>query len=259
MQATTVFAVVLALGLVSGKAVVPNDDSFDNYIKAVLEMLRAAMPTGIPDLGIPVLDPFAVPHFDIPHIEEGAIKLDATIDDLVVTNLASFETRVAHVDLELLSLDLELFVPLLRADAIYSLDGVIFSIFPVFGEGAMFLEINELDLTAKAALTLSEEGFIQVGLLNIDATFGSINVHFDNLVGGGDFGEVINQIISLLGKQIWDLVKPSVLTEVSNALMGVLNDALSKCSLADILAGTCEFKATLEQKTEQLHRLRLLQ
>jgi len=45
------------------------------------------------------------------------------------------------------------------------LDGVIFSIFPVFGEGAMFLEINELDLTAKAALTLSEEGFIQVNFL----------------------------------------------------------------------------------------------
>ena len=48
---------------------------------------------------------------------------------------------------------------------------------------------------------------MKVGLLNIDATFGSLNVHFDNLVGGGDFGEVINQIISLLGKQIWDLVR----------------------------------------------------
>jgi hypothetical protein len=49
------------------------------------------------------------------------------------------------------------------------------------------------------------------------------------------------------------------LDEVNNALMGVLNDALSKCSLADIIAGTCEFKATLEQKTVALNRLRLLQ
>jgi hypothetical protein len=46
-----------------------------------------------------------------------------------------------------------------------------------------------------------------VGLLNIDASFSSINIHFDNLVGGGDFGEVINQIISLLGNNIWDMVK----------------------------------------------------
>ena len=41
----------------------------DDYIKAILEELRAAMPTGIPELGIPILDPFDVPHFDIPHIE----------------------------------------------------------------------------------------------------------------------------------------------------------------------------------------------
>jgi hypothetical protein len=46
----------------------PKDDSFDNYIKAILDNLRAAMPTGIPALGIPVLDPFEVPHFDIPHV-----------------------------------------------------------------------------------------------------------------------------------------------------------------------------------------------
>ena len=48
---------------------VNKDDSVDDYIKAILEELRAAMPTGIPELGIPILDPFDVPHFDIPHIE----------------------------------------------------------------------------------------------------------------------------------------------------------------------------------------------
>ena len=45
---------------------------------------------------------------------DGAIKLDATIDNLVVTNLASFDARVVHVDLELLSLNFELFIPRLR-------------------------------------------------------------------------------------------------------------------------------------------------
>ena len=45
------------------------DESLDNYIKAILTQLRIAMPNGIPELGIPVLDPFQVPHFDIPHVE----------------------------------------------------------------------------------------------------------------------------------------------------------------------------------------------
>jgi len=43
----------------------------DAYLERVLELFKAQMPTGIPDLGIPVLDPFEVPHFDIPHIQSG--------------------------------------------------------------------------------------------------------------------------------------------------------------------------------------------
>jgi len=50
-------------------SVTSKDDSLDNYLRLVLEKLRESMPTGLPDLGIPPLDPFEVPHFDIPHIE----------------------------------------------------------------------------------------------------------------------------------------------------------------------------------------------
>ena len=63
--------VLLLISALTGFALavpVNKDDSLDNYIKAILEMFKAAMPSGIPELGIPVLDPFAVPHFDIPHI-----------------------------------------------------------------------------------------------------------------------------------------------------------------------------------------------
>ena len=49
--------------------VIVRDDSLDQYIREILEMLKSLMPAGIPDLGIPPLDPFEVPHFDIPHIE----------------------------------------------------------------------------------------------------------------------------------------------------------------------------------------------
>merc|ERR1712001_624221 len=97
------------------------DDSLDNYIKAILEMLKAGMPTGFPELGIPVLDPFAVPHFDIPHISESGVEADITLDNLMVKNLATFETRNIHVDILDLNMQIELFVPLLRADGVYSL------------------------------------------------------------------------------------------------------------------------------------------
>ena len=44
------------------------DESWDNYLAKVLEVFRSKMTQGIPVLGIPVLEPYAVPHFLIPHI-----------------------------------------------------------------------------------------------------------------------------------------------------------------------------------------------
>ena len=48
---------------------VNKDDSLDNYLRAILEEFRNAMTVGIPEINIPILDPFEVAHFDIPHIE----------------------------------------------------------------------------------------------------------------------------------------------------------------------------------------------
>ena len=45
---------------------------------------------------------------------EGIVELDAAVDNLTVVNLATFETRIVHLDLAGLSLQLELFIPLLR-------------------------------------------------------------------------------------------------------------------------------------------------
>ena len=75
--------VLLALSAL-GQGVALRDPAIDEYIAAILELLKTQMPTGdlvllilemkfphpgIPDLGIPPLDPFEVPHFDIDPIE----------------------------------------------------------------------------------------------------------------------------------------------------------------------------------------------
>lgn len=41
----------------------------DEFLKQILEILKEMMPTGIPELNIPPLDPFEVPEFDDIHIE----------------------------------------------------------------------------------------------------------------------------------------------------------------------------------------------
>ena len=71
----------------------------------------------------------------------------------------------------------------------------------------MMLEIFGLDLYAKAGLLINTEGFIEVTQMDITADFTDIKIHLDNLLGGGNFGESINNLLNVMGVYIWDQVR----------------------------------------------------
>ena len=50
---------------------------------------------------------------------EDWINADISLKNLIITNLSTFETEIAHLELEELSLELELAIPLLRVGNIY--------------------------------------------------------------------------------------------------------------------------------------------
>ena len=58
-----------------------------------------------------------------------------------------------------------------------------------------------------ASVLINEEGFVRVTEMDISANFTSIKLHLDNLLGGGNFGESINNLLNLLGDFIWDQLK----------------------------------------------------
>ena len=70
----------------------------------------------------------------------------------------------------------------------------------------MYTELIELSITANAGIKVNEEGYVVVSGLELGLDFSSIVIHLDNLLGGGDFGETINNLLSALGPLIWDAV-----------------------------------------------------
>merc|ERR1711909_46509 len=240
----------LTLGLLCGSNV-GADESVDAYLRAVLDTFRDHMQEGFPDLHIPVLDPFAVPHFDIDHISEGPAEIDIKIDDLVINGLSTFTTDLVHSDLEKFSLDLALGIHFLRGVAIYDLDGIIASILPIYGNGEIQLNLTDVTLSASAGLGMDETSqYLQVTELKLFADVGKISLHLDNLLGPGTLGELINEILNFLGGTIWDLVKDLIFNELDKTLLHIINDALDDCSLNDIINGNPCFKAMVDQNFE---------
>ena len=114
------------------------------------------------------------------------------------------------------------------------------------------LQLFGVTLHAKAAVLINAEGFVEVTILSgylifsqitemdIAADFDDIAIHLDDLVGGGNFGETINNILNLLGPMIWDLVKGYLFPLLDDILLKVLNDALAGCNIADLVQnGSC--------------------
>lgn len=93
-----------------------------------------------------------------------------------------------------------------QGDAWYNLTGLIMGLFPLYGDGDIWLEIYDLDIHAKAAVILNTEGYVEITEMELSANFSSIKTHLDNLLGGGNFGESVNNLLNLLGDYIWDLV-----------------------------------------------------
>jgi len=235
------------------------NDPIDDFLKEVLELIRLIMITGSPELGVPVLDPFEVPEFEDIHLDEDIIKADIAIKDLVIKNLSTFETEISHLELNDLSLELELKIADLRGDAWYNLTGLVLELIPLYGHGAMWLEIYEMDLYAKAAVVINEDGFLQANQMKISANFTSIKTYLDGLMDGGNFGDSINNLLNLLGDFIWDLVKEPLFELLEGLLMDVINDALDGCNLADLItSGNC-FRENLKMMKEhhQMTRMKL--
>lgn len=71
----------------------------------------------------------------------------------------------------------------------------------------MYVELSQLDIKANAGLNINQEGFLQVTTLDLDADFQGIQLHLDNLLGGENFGEVINSLLNTFAPMLWDQVE----------------------------------------------------
>merc|ERR1711936_97955 len=207
---------------------VMRDDSLDQCIKDTLEMLKLNMTTGIPSLGIPPLDPFYVHHLDIPPLEEGIMVASGSVDNLTVSNLTSFQSQMVHLNEENLSLHLELFIPQLKAEGTLGLNGSVLDIFPIYGaDEPIYLDISGVGLHVEGNAVLNENWFYFLKSLNISCKITEMDVHIDNLLGGGSYGETIIKFLDRVGMYVWSQVEDLLLPLLEKFLLQILNEALN--------------------------------
>jgi len=230
MKLFGIFFVVFLLGAARA------DESVNNYIRAILQNVKGQMTTGIPDLKVPVLDPLSVPKIS-EHVREGVADIKILVDNLKINGMSKFETQKVDADLQNLRLTLSLFVPRVAGNAVYDLDGKIFSIIPVYGKGKATVQLVDLVASGSAALTITTDGHLQATEFDVNPSFGGIAVNLENILGGGNLGQVVNGVVNMLGKTLFDKFQPEIRKALNKLIIGEVNKALRKVKLSDIQGG----------------------
>lgn len=214
----------------------PDMDTISQYIKMVLENLKKEMPKGFPELGIPPLDPLNIPFIDVPRIKEGIADVKLKMQNLNLNGLSTFRVDKAKGDLSNLGIELEIFIPHLDGKAIYDLDGKVF-IFPLFGKGNAMLQVNDLKIKGKAAIGIQNMKQVQLTDFQADVSFSQVQIYLENIVGGGNLGDLVNTLLNMLGKLVYDKLKGVILPEINRIIKTAVNNELKKVDINDIIGG----------------------
>jgi len=211
------------------------DAALDNYIRLVLNNFFASLATGFPALGIPPMDPLPVGNISIPNLQVQGGQVDVEAANVQVTGLSLLTVTTLHMDLSNLTMDLRAFMPYMRIDGLYSLDGIALVVLPIYGDGPFYIQVFDVNMMGGGSLGLDETGnYVQLTSLYMDLNFATMVVQFDNLLGGGDFGDTLNSVISALGIAIFDKVKPIVIDALTQGIITVVNDALSRYPIGNL-------------------------
>ena len=84
----------------------------------------------------------------------------------------------------------------LRAEASYSLDGILINLYTLDGAGNMVIDLTNVDLNLYAGLSIDDQGYVQINGLQLDADFNDANLQLEHLNLDGDLSESISRVIS---------------------------------------------------------------
>jgi len=211
------------------------DDSLNNYILATLENFREQMPTGIPEFGLPAMDPLKIGDQSISH-SDSKVQVDLKLNNPTVINLSKFKVNSLNTDLINLRFRIELGFPSIVATSNYDLKGKAFRILPIFGNGGAQITANNLKIVTTAAISMVNSKF-QLSSFNHDLSYGSINVNLQNLVGGGSLGEVVNGLLNIFGPKLFDMKKADIQRELDQIIIKEINNKLKDFDISSLPIG----------------------
>ncbi|KAF8777596.1 hypothetical protein HNY73_014438 [Argiope bruennichi] len=152
-------------------------------------------------------------------------EINGRFSELHLHGLKGFVVDKLAINLAEMNLSAEMSVPMLSIVGEYFLQGSV-TFLPLSGEGPFYMNLSSIVLKGYSIIKSSPSGKLIMDNINLSSDVGKIDLHFENLMGGGAWGSISNSLLNQLSELILGELKPSLLRELASYLKYVFDDVL---------------------------------
>lgn len=202
----------------------------NHAIREALEGLTALLKRGLPEIGLPSLEPWKLDNFSY----DGSVntaKIKANFTDMKLYGLSTMTVSKVDVDMTKMKFELKLKFSNLTIIGQYKLEGKVLLIFPISGEGPFEMTSTDVEVEGESTLKSYSNGSLSLAQLTLKMEVDDVKAHFHKLLGGGMASGVANRIIDFFGERIFDTAKVKLVEKLQKATEMTINRKLETINI----------------------------
>ncbi|XP_050317402.1 protein takeout-like [Bactrocera neohumeralis] len=196
-----------------------------NTVQKLIDQLVIGIPEVVEEFG--PFDPMRVHDIYFKQDSNDVARVRANLSDVIVKGFSKTiikESRVSKKDYSWIT---KIFLPKMRMDANYKMEGRILLI-PLRGSGKMFIEIENLDIKLYTKTRLYEKGgftFDNVTAVRVDLNMTRVRTNFENIFNGQskEVERSTNEFFNENWRDFYEALKPIIIETVETILYDIMH------------------------------------
>ncbi|XP_044728073.1 uncharacterized protein LOC123291738 [Chrysoperla carnea] len=202
-----------------------HDPRINECVKNATIVIRPYLKKGIPELGIPAIEPLHIP---MVKLEQGtdAVNYKARLSNIVIDGLSTYQFREVNADIENHIIEGKIDVGNLRLRSDYVIMGRAL-LLPIRGNGVLSANFSSAHADIKmhgSVIKRKGKEYYHNTETDVKIQIGRVKAMFDNLFDGDEMlTKVTNEFLNMHAKEIVEEVKPAVETVIAMIVDDITN------------------------------------
>jgi len=204
-----------------------NGDNLNSCLRELAEKLRPYMRTGLPDYGVPRVEPLTIKETQL-KLAKAAIDVTVTFKDVTGTGLANFVLNSVVADKARQTISTDITVPSIESSGQYSMTGTAF-VDVSKSKGPFRVKMNDVNVVMSVQLVKRNGRLLIEQDPDIKVKVGKLNVELENLFGGEApiFARTITKFINEENDKFIQDFGPQITNQVGSLGRGLYNAAVT--------------------------------